>query len=250
MFKTNPSFSIRGEKFNVIILAAGFGSKAKPGADRIPKALIEISDGFRAIDHLIQKYQYIADRIIIAVGFGADLIENYIKGKYPRLNIYFSREKEGELKSPGRSLVFALDHASSNNPTIVTFCDYLLSDYINVESDALCICSPKKGDYVLDIYRNKSVIKNGFVVDLIRNKNLKDAKEGFTGLGIFHNTLLLKAITYGMASKKTHDTVDYTSDIVKTYVSKVKTLALPIHQQYEFGSPENLERVKELFKWR
>ena len=250
MFKTNPSFSIKGEKFNVVILAAGFGSKDKPVGDQIPKALIEISDGFRAIDHLIQKYQYIADRIIIAVGFGADLIENYVRGKYPRLNVYFSREKENELKGPGRSLVFALDHASSELPTIVTFCDYLLSDYINVESDALCVCNPKRGKYVLDTYRTKSVIKNGFVVDLVKNKNLKDAKDGFTGIGIFHNTLLLKAIAYGMGSKKKPSKVDYTFDIVKTYVSEVKTIVLPIHKQYEFGTPENLKKVKELFKWR
>ncbi|OGM01767.1 hypothetical protein A3K72_01090 [Candidatus Woesearchaeota archaeon RBG_13_36_6] len=247
-FKDNPSFSKSRKKFNVILLAAGVGSRLRPITDYLPKPLIEVIPGVRVIDHIIRKYQNIADRIIIATAHKVDLFEYYVQGKYPELKIIFSKEREEELKSPGRSLTLALDHVSPELPTLITFCDYLLEDQIDVESDCLCLCNPKKGNYVLDILKSKGVIKNGFVIRMIENPDLKDRQDGFTGLGVFYNTLLLKKIANDTAKRKGLDNVDYTFDVVQEYLSKVKTKVQPYSRQYEFGNHEHLKRIREIFE--
>lgn len=244
MVKKSPSFSVTGKKFNVIILAAGVGARLRPETDFIPKPLIELG-GQRAIDHLVQKYQYISGRLIIAAGYGADILEHYVKGKYPALSPMFSREKVSELAGPGRSLVYALDHASSKLPTLITFCDYVMEDYIPVDHDALGISQKPKPPYVVDPYpKGLATVEEGVVVDLVENKSLdRVTYNGFTGLAICHDTTLLKAIAYTKASE-TGLKPDYTFDIIRTYVSKVKTVALSLSCMYEFGTPEMLKKVR------
>ena len=110
MYRVSPLFSIKNQKFNVIILASGLGTSLKLETDFIPKALVELGQ-LRAIDYLIAKYQYLADRIIITVGYSKDLLRNYVKGKYSSLNLQFSHEEVSELRGPGKSLMYALYHA-------------------------------------------------------------------------------------------------------------------------------------------
>ncbi len=244
-FKKAPSFSVRGEKFNVIVLAAGAGTRLKPETDHIPKALIPLG-GMRAIDYTIQKFQYISDRIIIAAGYGADILENYVRGKYSKLNPMFSREKASELAGPGKSLVLALDHASSRLPTLITFCDYLIEEYVSVDHDALGVSQKPSEPYVVDHHpKGLAVVDGGVVRDLVPNKDLsRETYGGFMGLSICHNTTLLKAIAYTKAHE-TEGEPDYTFDIMKEYISKVKTLALPLSQMFEFGTPDMLKKVRD-----
>jgi NDP-sugar pyrophosphorylase family protein len=244
VFKKAPSFSVRGEKFNVIILAAGAGTRLKPETDYIPKALVQLG-GMRAIDFTIQKYQYIADRLIVAAGHGADILENYVMGKYSKLNPVFSREKVSELAGPGRSLMLALDCASSRIPTLVTFCDYLVEEYVPVDHDSLGVSQAPQPPYIVDSHpKGLVVVEGGVVMDLVPNPDLqKETYGGFTGLVICHNTTLLKTIAY-MRSHEKDGKPDYTFDIVKEYVDKVKTLALPLSRMFEFGTPEMLEKVR------
>jgi len=245
MFKKSPSFSVQGKKFNLIVLAAGVGSRLRPETDYIPKVLIEVG-GMRAIDYIIQKYQYVVERLILATGYGADLVENYVRGKYSALNPIFSREKVSELAGPGRSLIYALDYASSRLPTIITFCDYIIEDYVPVDQDALGISQKPEPPYVVDSHpKGLAVVEEGVVIDLIENKNLeKPTYNGFIGLAICHDTLLLKAITYTKACQSSSKP-DYTFDIIRTYISKIKTLALPLSRMFEFGTPEMLEEVRK-----
>ena len=245
MVKRSPSFSITGKKFNVIILAAGVGARLKPETDFVPKPLIELGKQ-RAIDYLIQKYQYISERLIIATGYGADILEYYVRGKYSALNPIFSREDVSELAGPGRSLVYALDHASSKLPTLITFCDYIMEDYISVDHDALGISQRPKPPYVVDPHpKGLAVVEDGIVVNLVENKHLdRTIYGGFTGLAICHNTTLLKSIAYTKALE-TGFKPDYTFDIIKTYISRIKTIALPLSRMFEFGTPIMLKKVRE-----
>lgn len=247
MFKRSPSFSVTGKKFNLIVLAAGPGARLRPETDYIPKSLIELGKGgARAIDYIIQKYQYITDRLIVATGYGSDLIENYVRGRYSALNPVFSQEEVSELGGPGRSLVYALDYASSRLPTIITFCDYVIADYVNVDHDALGISQKPKPPYVVDPHpKGLAVVEEGIVVDLIENKRRDKIRyNGFTGLAICHNTMLLKAIVYNKAAKL-NSKPDYTFDIMKEYISKVKTVAHPLSCMFEFGTPEMLEKTRK-----
>jgi NDP-sugar pyrophosphorylase family protein len=241
---SNPSFSLRNQKFNVIVLAAGRGSRLKPETDYIPKALVQIGEN-RAIDHFILKYQHIADKFIIAVGYGADLLENYLRGKYSTLNLAFSREDVSELSGPGKSLVFALDYASSKLPTLITFCDYIVDEYVPVDSDVLGVCRPAKQVSIVGEYTSLVVAEEGVVTDLVKNSDLAVKDMGFTGIAVFHDTLLLRMLAYRVAINRRN--VDYTFNIVREYIRKIKTNAFPISRIVEFGTEETLKLARNLF---
>jgi choline kinase len=244
MYKEAPLFSVSNQKFNVIILAAGLGTRLKPETDFIPKALIELG-GLRSIDYSIRKYQYISGRMIVATGYSADLVMNYVMGKYSSLNLFFSREEVSELKGPGTSLMYALDYASSKLPTIITFCDYIVCDQFSVEYDCIGICKPGKEFSILGDYKTIAVIEEGVAVDLQLNKNNKIKDNGFTGIAIFHNTKLLKAIAYNAAaSKSNNEDIDFAFEIIAPYLSKVKTIACPISSILEFGTTKTLVEIR------
>ena len=250
MFRTNPSFSVSGKKFNVIILASGLGSRLRPETDNIPKPLLPLDDrGITALDYLIQKFQHVAGRYIITTAYCADLLENYVKGRYGNsLDIYFSRENIEELYSPGRSILFALDHALINQPTIVMFSDYIVEDSIPVDHDALCVSQApsKNSPYIVDAFpKGIPNIIQGIITDVNPSQDLtKPRYGGFTGIAIFHNTLLLKSIAYKHAIEKQMK-IAYDFDIVKDYVKQVKTIPIPTNQMFEFGVPDMLKKIRD-----
>ena len=247
MFSQSPSFSIKGKKFNVIILASGLGSRLGSETAQIPKPLVSLDkEGTKSIDYLIQKFQYVAEKMIVTTAYGADLLEYYLKGKYGSLSPIFSREKVEELKSPGRSLVFGLDHALSELPTIVMFSDYIIEDYIPVDNDSLCVTQKPGPPYIVDPFpKGLPVIEEGIITDVIPNPNLQEQRyDGLNGLGVFHDTLLLKSIAYQKAKEKNLD-VAYDFDILKEYVKKIKTIPIYVSKLFEFGTPEMLKKVRE-----
>lgn len=246
MFTQSPSFSVNDKKFNVIILASGLGARLKGETAYIPKPLVDLDDeGTKAIDYLIQKFQYVADKIIVTTAYYAELLEYYLKGKYDNLNLVFSREEVSQLAGPGRSFFLGLDSASSALPTIVMFCDYIVEDYISVDHDAICVTKPPKAPYIVDQYpKGVAVIEEGIVADLIPNPNLKKPRYGgFNGMAVFQNTLVLKSIAYSEAVKKNGKPA-YDFDIVRSYIKKVKTVPIYVSKLYEFGTAEMLKKAR------
>ncbi len=247
MNHSSPLFSVANHKFNIVILAAGMGSRLKPVTDHIPKALIELGN-LRAIDYLIMKYQHLAGMFIVAAGYCSDLLENYVKGRYPLLKISFSHEEVSALKGPGWSLLYALDQASSKNPTLVTFCDYIVLDQFSVDFDCLGLCRPADGDYVYGTYATRARVEEGVVMDLVLNEDIENKKEdGFTGIGIFHDTKLLKSIVYGRASSGEKGlVVDYAMDVVRPYLKRIRMQACHLSKLFEFGTEHTLTCTREI----
>jgi len=244
MFEEGPLFSIKNDKFNVVVLAAGLGTRLKPETDYIPKALVQLGKE-RAVDYIVKKYQYVADRVILAVGYCADLLENYCRGKYPTLNLQFSREEVSDLAGPGTSLLYALDSASSRLPTVVTFCDYLLQDTFSLEQDALGLCRPGTDAAVLGTYKTVGKVVHDAVTDLLPNPDMEEnRKDGFTGLFVCRETKLLKAITYGVAQEKGVRQVDYAFDVVRPYIHKVRSVPCYLSKILEFGTEETLAQAR------
>jgi NDP-sugar pyrophosphorylase family protein len=245
MYKVSPLFSVRNKRFNVIILASGLGTRLKPETDFIPKALVELGQ-MRAIDYHILKYQYIAQNLIITVGYSADLLENYVKGKYSSLNLRFSRETVSELRGPGNSMVYALDHVDSRIPTLVTFCDYIVEDQFSVDYDGIAVCKPVEG-YIYGTYKTLSIAEEGVAVDLVENHKIDEVREnGFTGIAIFHNTFLLKSLAYQAAtSKLSVSSCDYAFDIVRPYIKTIRTMVIPLSRILEFGTEYELRQTRE-----
>ncbi len=245
MFKDAPLFSLSNQKFNVVILAAGLGTRLRPETDFIPKALVDLG-GARAIDHIFRKYRYVTERLILAVSYCADLLENYVSGRYASLNVLFSREDVSALRGPGLSLLYALDYASSKHPTLIVFCDYVIVDQFSVETDGLLICKPGAEHAVIDTYKTLAVVDEGVVTDLVVNSDRQQVKEnGFTGIAVCHDTMLLKAIVYGIASENAHGIkLDYALDVIRRYVKQTRTLAIPVTQLFEFGTEETVRKTR------
>lgn len=76
-----------------VILAAGISSRLRPLTDKIPKCLIKLGNKTileRTIDNLIS---YNLNEIIIVTGYLEDMIKNFLKSKYPNLNITYVYNK-------------------------------------------------------------------------------------------------------------------------------------------------------------
>ena len=204
--------------------------------------------GSNALDHLIQKFLPVAGKIIITTAYHTDFLEDHIRKKYNNPNIVFSREKVNELKSPGRSVLFALDHCVLTNPTIVMFSDFIFEDYIPVDQDALVINAAPETDYhIVDAHaKGEPVVEEGVVKEVRPRKDPGNPwYGGFTGMGIFHNTVLFKALTYKYAVQKPDFNINYDFDVVNDYVKQVKTIAVPVNHLFEFGVPDMLKKVRD-----
>ena len=108
--------SLEGNKYNVIILAGGNGTRLGEQSDYIPKALTQIGNK-RAIDYLIERHIPVAHKFIIGICKHADLLQGYVEGRFKPLPIEFSREDE--LHNEAISLMYCLDHADIRYGTIV-----------------------------------------------------------------------------------------------------------------------------------
>ena len=115
------------------------------------------------------------------------------------------------------------------------------------DSDMLSLCKPSKEPSVLGTYDSIAVVEEETIMDLVKNKDIKNIKEnGFTGIAVCQNTMLLKSITYSAAlSKRPDENVDYTFDIIREYILKVKTIACPLSKIFEFGAGDTLEKTRK-----
>jgi len=99
----------------VIILAAGIGSRLRPLTNEIPKALVKIQ-GKPILEHQISNYLKAGlkeEDIYVVIGYKNELIEKFIKSKYPKVNIIYN--KEYETTNNMYSLYLALKNLDINS---------------------------------------------------------------------------------------------------------------------------------------
>ena len=207
------SFSEQPEKFNVIVLAGGSGRRMGSASDHIPKGLTKLGSQ-RAIDLILSKFMLIGQRFVIGIAWHADLLESYVRGNFPNLDIAFSREASADLRSNAHSLMYALDSIDSRLGTIVSFCDLLLISNPLIMGSSLYLAT-KKTEGVVGTFRH-SVELMGEVVRRVLNhpkpRPIAQLRNGVIGFFVLENTLLLKEITYTLA--RAGKLNDITSDII------------------------------------
>jgi HAD superfamily hydrolase (TIGR01450 family) len=79
---------------NVIILAAGIGSRLRPLTHVKPKGMVKVN-GIPIIEHQIKAYLNAGipmSKINIAVGYKSNFIDDYINSKYPEINIITNKD--------------------------------------------------------------------------------------------------------------------------------------------------------------
>lgn len=236
--------SLEGKKYNVIILAAGKGTRMGEQSEYIPKALSKLGNK-RAIDYIIDKYSGVSHKFIISTGYGGDLLESYILGKYSKLNIEFSRllpEEQGQ--SNGVSLFYALDHANSRYGTIILFCDLIVVSNNVIRDDTILVTTPEtKGN--VGSFRHIYFEDSGVIAELGNPTSFSSITGGGLGgvLGNFTlgNTPALKVATYSCGTDS-----DITADVLAFY-GKRFTFE-PCQAVYEFGTENDLKVVRELWE--
>lgn len=240
-------FTENEEKYNVIILAGGLGTRMGTASDHIPKALSKIGSQ-RAIDLILQKFLLVANRFIVGTGWHGDLLESYIKGSYPGLGATFSQEAVANLKNNATSLLYALDNADSRHGTIVSFCDLLLVSNPLIAGNSLYLAtSETKG--VVGTFRHSVALRGDTarkIVVLPKPQPVDAIKNGLIGFFVFRNTLLLKELAYSLA--RIDKLRDISTDIVSRYVTIEKTRAVVADALLEFGNEADLQKARKVWE--
>lgn len=240
-------FSDSEEKYNVVILAGGLGSRMGVASDNIPKALTKIGSQ-RAIDLLLSKFLLVANQFVIGTGWHADLLESYIRGRYPSLKVVFSQESPSDLRNNATSLLYALDNVNSRFGTIVSFCDLLLLSNPLIDGNALYLATrDTKG--IVGSFRHSVSVRADIarkVIVLEKPTHVPAIKNGVIGFFVFKNTVLLKEIAYSLARKDRLR--DLTTDIVSKYIALEKTRAIPVDALLEFGTETDLQKARKVWE--
>lgn len=230
--------SLISEKFNVIVLAGGLGTRLGTQSDFIPKALTKIGE-LRAIDFIIQRYMRVAHKFIIGCGIHGDLLESYVKGNYP--NILFEFSHESELRNNAISTLYCLDHCDSRYGTIISFCDLLMIGNVVIHPDILYYTNSATRGHI-GTFRHSIMIEDGRVAAITAQD--PPSTTGVVGCFILRNTIELKRLAYTQGEAL----ADLTTDLIAPYNEKHRLEAQPVESLYEFGTENDLQRVREL--WR
>jgi GTP:adenosylcobinamide-phosphate guanylyltransferase len=243
------ALSLEGKRYNVIILAGGNGSRLGEQSDYIPKALSQIGSK-RAIDYIIEKYTNVAHKFIIGTCKHADLLETYIKGRFPNTPIEFSREDK--LVNNFISTMYCLDHADTRYGTILLFCDLIVMSNSIIKDDTVLVASKytegNVGSFRHTIKSQEDFNENAPDNNRINKKEpilFKDLGDrlGILGYFIFGNTRDLKAVAYGI-----DHTYDVTGDLVNFYKILDPMKIEICDTVYEFGTENDLQEVRKLWE--
>lgn len=240
-------FSENEEKYNVVILAGGLGSRMGSASDNIPKALSKIGSQ-RAIDLLFTKFLLIANQFVIGTSWHGDLLESYVRGRYPNLNVVFSQESPRDLKNNAMSLLYALDNVNSRFGTIVSFCDLLMISNPLISGNAVYLAT-KDTSGVVGTFRHSFSVRRdsvGEVIVLDKPERISSITNGVIGFFVFKNTILLKEIVYTLARDGRLN--DLTTDIVSRYVKLEETKAFMVDALLEFGTEADLQKVRKVWE--
>lgn len=241
-------FSQTDEKFNVVILAGGLGTRMGSASEHLPKALTRIGSQ-RAIDLILSKFLLVADPFVIGTGWQADLLESYVRGRYPNLRIVFSREVVADLRSNAISLMYALDNVDSRKGTILSFCDLLLLSNPAIPAESAIYLANTRTTGVVGTFRHSAVAHGGTVRKVIPSKRplpLSPKRNGLIGFFVLQNTVLLKEITYSLARKGA--LTDISTDIVARYVAEEETKAIAVEALLEFGTDVDLQKARKAWE--
>ena len=167
-----------------IILAAGIGSRLYPLTQEYPKSLVKVN-GREILDYQIQGYIKSGideENIYIVTGYKHDMIANYLKNHYPKVNEIFSTDYLSTNNMYSLYLGLKQVHKMSNGDLDYLFinnadCLYdekLMNEFVNSNFDNAIFVIP-----VLDLNTKIffSVVSDSFS----NNFNVKNKFSFFTG---------------------------------------------------------------------
>lgn len=231
-------YSPEGTKYNIIIMAAGMGTRMGDQSNYLPKALTPLGNQ-RVIDYIISRYLLVAHKFIVGVGWQADLLMNYLKGRYGSMIEFAVGKDEGKTESNGRSAMLCLDHADSRYPTIITFCDLLMMDNLEVGGDTLYLATKDTKGVIGTFRHGWDDLSHNFIT----YSGLRPST-GVIGTFVIENTPAFKGASYLLWD---YPNVDLTKDMLGEYIAFTESepTVKECKSLYEFGTLDDINLVRE-----
>ncbi len=160
-----------------VILAAGVGSRIRPLTDNCPKSLLKVGDN-TILEMMISHIQDCEiDEIIFVLGYLQEQIIDFVKTKFPDLNVHFVVNDKYAETNTGFSLMLAEDFIAGSTfvkfDADVVFDKEILKKLIESKY-ANCLCIDK--DINLDAEEIKVIIDDqNRVLKASKTVNPKDA---------------------------------------------------------------------------
>jgi len=166
-----------------VILTAGIGSRIKPLTDNCPKSLLKVGDN-TILEMMISNIQDCGiNEIIFVVGYLKEQIEDYVKTKFPDLNVSFVTNDKYAETNTGYSLMLVKDFIQDSGfikfDADVVFDKKILKKLIECKHES-CLCIDKN----INIDAEEIKDKNPFVkvknLSLFSNKPFKISYKSIT----------------------------------------------------------------------
>ncbi|MCM4172241.1 phosphocholine cytidylyltransferase family protein [Arenibacter sp. TNZ] len=119
-------------KKDIIILAAGVGSRLRPLTDEVPKTMVEVN-GEAIIERLLKQIEAIdsiSTNIKIASGYKSQILKNFVHSLDLKSNIEFIENPDYDTTNNMYSLYLALSTLNEKNDLVIINADCFYDKYI------------------------------------------------------------------------------------------------------------------------
>lgn len=102
-------------KFDILILAAGLGSRLKSATSSRPKAMVEYKSK-KLIELQISRInKNLIGKVIVVTGYKEAMLKEFLKKRFPKINFFFLRNRNFTKNSSGQSFFYAYKYLSTNS---------------------------------------------------------------------------------------------------------------------------------------
>jgi glucose-1-phosphate thymidylyltransferase len=224
---------------NVIIPAAGVGTRLRPHTHTTPKALLPVA-GQPILGHILDRLGAIPNlgTVRIVIGFLGEQIKAYVSEHFT-LPVRFVQQDE--LLGLGHSVYLALEDTSDDSPTLVilgdTILDVNLAPFVSGPDDTL-------GVKAVDDPRRFGVVeeKDGFATRLVEKPAVPKSNLAIVGLyGIQKTTLLRKCLKDVVGrTQKSAGEIQMTDALQGMIEAGSRMRVLPVDGWFDCGKVETL----------
>ncbi len=174
---------------NVVIPAAGVGTRLRPHTHTAPKGMLHVA-GKPILGHILDRLAGLKNlgTIYVVVGFLAEKIEEFIKSNYD-LDIQFVHQDE--LRGLGYAVYLAMEQMPSDDPLLVILGDTIieidLAGFMDGPDDALgvkVVSDPRRFGVAVE--------KDGYIRKLVEKPSNPPSNLAVVGLYGIKNTALLR----------------------------------------------------------
>lgn len=231
-------------KFDILILAAGFGSRLKSMTQQKPKAMVEYKSK-KLIEIQLDKInkRYI-NKVIVVTGHKSSILEVFLRKKFNNVKLKFIKNHNYKNNSSGQSFYYAYKFIKTSQ-YIHLNCDCIFSQqHINnlILSNAKNIISVRGDIKLQDKSENVTVYKN----KIIKMSLAKDKYAKFRAFGvakISRNEMLKNVNLYRSLNDDEKSKVNYFS-LIRKRIDKGSIYKMLKASKYHLAEINNQEDKK------